>query len=676
MDFSLIDWSIIIIVLAFVTCAALTTRKYTKSVADFISANRCASRYILAIAEGEAGMGAISIIYLFELYLRTGFTKMFWDGLAIPLTMALSLSGFAVYRFRATRALTLAQFLEMRYSRKFRLFAGILCWVAGMVNFGIFPAVGARFFIHYLGFQEQFIDIGFCSVNVTLALTMGALLSLALFFTFIGGQIAILVTDFWQGLFSVLVFFALIICLMIYFPWKQMSEAFVIASEPGKSLINPFDIGDKKDFGFSYFGLMFFFMVYSRMSWQGQQGYRSAALTPHEARMGGIAGEIRSMLNLVGPVIIPFVAVVLYYHPDYIDQITGIRAQLQSAFPGDETLQRQMIVPVLLKNLLPVGLLGAFAAAMLGFFISTNNTYMHSWGTIFVQDVFCVIRRKPLTREQHMWLLRISILLVALFAFIFSLLYKQDDYIFMFMQISGAIFMAGAGTVVIGGLYWKRGNAAGAWTAMMVGATVAFSTIILRAFWKDIPFLVEMWGGEFPINSLKMAFVAAIMSITSYVIVSLLTSNPKVNMDRLLHRGKYTIAKEEEALKEQGAEQRLVPWYWRLIGVNSHEFSKADRFLCLYVVVYSIWRVGAFLVPTIIFVFGYMTRQYWVDIWQIFFYGALCFTFFGVSWITIGGVFDIRKLYKRLAVAQRDELDDGRVAGNHLLADNLEENAE
>ena len=67
----------------------------------------------------------------------------------MPTTLIIALSGFVSYRFRQTRAMTIAEFLEIRYSRRFRIFMGCLAFTAGIINFGIFPAVGARFFIHY-----------------------------------------------------------------------------------------------------------------------------------------------------------------------------------------------------------------------------------------------------------------------------------------------------------------------------------------------------------------------------------------------------------------------------------------------------------------------------------------------------------------------------------------------
>ena len=45
----------------------------------------------------------------------------------------------------------------------------------------------------------------------------------------------------------------------------------------------------------------------------------------------------------------------------------------------------------------PTGLLGLMCAAMLAAFISTHDTYLHSWGSILVQDVILPFRRKPFT---------------------------------------------------------------------------------------------------------------------------------------------------------------------------------------------------------------------------------------------------------------------------------------
>ena len=122
MNMSVVDWVIVAAAMIFITYVALKTQKYVKGVADFCSANRCAGRYILGIARSEVGFAAVSAVAFFEVFYKAGFARNFWGYATIPIGLFLSLSGFVWYRYRETRALTLAQFLEMRYSRNFRIF--------------------------------------------------------------------------------------------------------------------------------------------------------------------------------------------------------------------------------------------------------------------------------------------------------------------------------------------------------------------------------------------------------------------------------------------------------------------------------------------------------------------------------------------------------------------------
>jgi len=806
MGMSWIDWAIIISIISFITYSAITTEKYTKSVADFLAAGRCSGKYLLGMAEGEAAMGAITIICLFEIFTRTGFTKFFWDQMTILIGLFITLSGFVIYRYRASRAMTMGQFFEMRYSRKFRIFAGVLAWVSGIINFGIFPAVGARFFINFMGFENIFWQCGPFEINLTLAGFLAILIGLALFFTFIGGQIAVLVTDFWQGFFGVIVFFILFAFICIKFPWSHMSEALVIGSKPGESLINPLDIGNKQNFNFTFFAIMWFFIIYNRMAWQGTQAYNCSATTPHEAKMAKIVGSLREAVVVVALFLLPLTAITILNHPDYTDKALSINSQLEHTFSGNETLKTQMLVPVALKNILPVGLLGGFAAVMLGFFISTNNTYMHSWGSIFIQDIVCVVRKKPLTPKQHMLYLRLSIIFVAVFAFFFSLLFPLKEYIWMFMIITGAIYLGGAGSAIIGGLYWKRGTTAGAWTAMTLGCVLSVSAITAQQIWPHIPEKVAGWydlkvsqqlqieakpvapegwpnwvppkdakkdglteprwftecngltiemirlhgrgakaaapfpkqkirklrdgrevitgvkpatvgqivedpdvaksyvlraeiietlsdgyyhiRGEngntmiakilpkLPYSSQVMSFWAIAVAIMSYIVVSLISKGSVVNMDRLFHKGKYAIQAEEMDLKAHGAIDKPVGRFWRLIGVNSHEFSKVDKGLFLYMVIRAVWWVGSFVVLLALGLAGQMTDQGWLTWWHISIYIMLGIAFAGGVWVSIGGLFDLRKMYQRLGMIKRNDLDDGRVVGNHNLADEILEGKE
>ena len=108
MSFTLFDWSIVVALLGLMTFAALSTRKYNRGVADFLSAGRCARKYVVGVAEGLSCVGAITIVAWFEAYYRGGFSVAWWTMVTLLAQVVVAMSGWIAYRYRQTRALTLA----------------------------------------------------------------------------------------------------------------------------------------------------------------------------------------------------------------------------------------------------------------------------------------------------------------------------------------------------------------------------------------------------------------------------------------------------------------------------------------------------------------------------------------------------------------------------------------
>ena len=219
MNLAFIDWLVIIIVLGGMIYSVSFTKGLMKSVTDFLSAGRTAGRYVISVSSGVAGLGAISIVMFLEMGYIAGFALSWWGLSQGIIILAITMSGWVIYRFRQTRSLTLAQFFEKRYSRKFRIFAGIVAFVSGIINFGIFPAVGAQFFINYCGLPDSIIGIPMYP------LVMILLLSIALYFVYTGGQIAVIIADFFQGVFVTIVLFVITLYLFTNIGWDQVSES-------------------------------------------------------------------------------------------------------------------------------------------------------------------------------------------------------------------------------------------------------------------------------------------------------------------------------------------------------------------------------------------------------------------------------------------------------------------
>ncbi|AQQ71766.1 Proline permease [Limihaloglobus sulfuriphilus] len=649
MNLHFIDWAIIAGLLTIIISMAFYTKKFNRSVADFLAANRTAGRYMLCIADGMSALGAITIVMLFEIFYQAGFPGIWWDMFRLTIIPAvLSLSGWVIYRFRQTRALTLAQFFEMRYSRRFRIFCGIIIWFSGILNFGIFPAVGARFFMNYMGIEE--------TTGIYVAFML-ALISISLFFTFVGGQITVMVTDFIQGAFCNIMFLIIIITAMFMFKWDDITATLSKAPE-NASMINPFDVAKSETFNLTFYMILAFTAAYGFLSWQGAQGYNSAALNAHEARMGKSLSVWRLITQNLFVLMLPICAYTFMNNPAFAQQAQPAHEILSSI--ENQTIRQQVTATVALRHILPIGIQGGLMAVMLAAFISTHDTYLHSWGSIFVQDVILPFRNRPLTKEQHMRYLKLSILGVAVFIFFFSLFFRQSEAIIMFFQITGAIFIGGAGSVIIGGLYWKRGTTAGAWAAMITGAVLSVGTMTLRQIHVIYPFTNKAISFIISQHSTTVAFWVAISSISMYIIFSLIW--PKTaNLDKLLHRGIYAVEQDKTR-----AAAKPVNRLKRLIGLNE-DFNRKDQIIYLAMVSWTFMLIAMFAGLITINFFVKLTDSFWITFWRWFIYVSIGLSAVTTTWFTIGGLIDMKKMFARLRARIEDDSDDGTVTEDYML---------
>jgi SSS family solute:Na+ symporter len=275
-----LDWFIVAVPVAVVAVTAIYARRYLKSVADFMAGGRHAGRYLLCTAKSEMGAGAVIYVSSFEIFGKAGFSIRWWGQLSFPVTLIIAISGFVIYRYRQTRALTLAQFFEMRYSRKFRLFTGVLALFAGMVNFGIMPVIGARFMVYFLNLP---LSVHILSIDVkTYLILMGIFLSVCVLTTIGGGQITVILTDCIQGMFSQVFYVGIAIALLLAFNWAR-TRGILLNHPKGESAVNPFDSFSVKDWNIWFVLMTLFGGVYGTMAWQNQHAFNSSAaiLTKH-----------------------------------------------------------------------------------------------------------------------------------------------------------------------------------------------------------------------------------------------------------------------------------------------------------------------------------------------------------------------------------------------------------
>ena len=688
MNLSFIDWLIVAIALGGMIYSVRMTKGLMKSVTDFLSAGRTAGRYVLSVSSGVAGLGAISIVMFLEMGYVAGFSLSWWGLSQGIIILAITMSGWVIYRFRSTRCLTLAQFFEKRYSRKFRIFAGIVAFVAGIINFGIFPAVGAQFFINFCGLPESFMGIPMYP------LVMFVLLSIALYFVYTGGQIAVIIADFFQGVFVTIVLFMVAIYLFFTIGWEQVSESLEqtpikLAREEVQSLqqessfqmlpqtkkdtkvaeinekyenssrINPFKTSQVEDFNFWYYLIGIIGVMYGTLGWQGSQGYNSSAKSAHEAKMGSVLAGFRGLPQGLFMFLVPVLVYVLMNHTDYQAVADAVNSSLDKI--STDTLRTQLRAPFILSEILPVGLLGAFAALMLAAFISTHDTYLHSWGSIFIQDVIMPFRDKPFDKETHLRVLRYSIFGVAVFIFFFSLLFSQNQKIALYFALTAAIFSGGCGAVIIGGLYWERGTTAAAWTAMIIGAFIGVGGTLVKQVsvdWlSDVSSLVTIKTIILylrGINGQEYWGIGIASSSISYIFVSLIGNRSSIDMDKLLNRGRYSIKGEMAVVNK---EPELG---WKIFGMGA-EFTKSDKLIYILNYVWTGMWTLIFIIGTVYNLSNPVSDRSWMKYWEYYIYLNMVVSIIIIVWFTVGGISDLKHMISSLQSDHRDHGDDGWV---------------
>ncbi len=766
---SWIDWLIVIIPVTIVYSIGLYSRRYARSVADYLSAGRVCGRYVISVGDIANALSIIGLVAYVEVHYRTGFALEFWKQLTLPLGIFISLTGYCTYRFRETKAMSLGQFLEMRYgSRSLRIFAAALRSLSEIVANAIMPAVAGRFFIYFLDLPQT-INVFGLELS-TFVIVMLVCIFLAVSIICMGGTMALVITDAIQGMIMYPILMLFVVFILFRFDWNQEIVPVMMDRAADESFLNPFDIENLRDFNVFFLIVTLWGTVFHRASWIGAST-STAARTPHEGKMAGLLGTFRHALGLMFYVLLAAIVLIVMNHKNFAELGSEIRNRLSSKVSEDviespvmrekvkenlkklppqihnigkdkplsdkdnldtrylavvhktllegdgspienkieheakansifqqyKTIFHQQMVAYSMHDFLPIGMTGLFILLLVMAMISTDDTRIYSAALTVAQDVFLPLFKKPLTPHQHIWLIRGVAIGVGVIFFIGSIFMSQLDYINLFVAIVTSMWMGGCGPVMIFGLYSRFGTAAGAWTSLLSGAGLAFFNILIQRNWANAvypflqkhgwvdgvgnfletvskpfnPYIVwEMNPVKCPINSYELSFITAQITLILYIVVSKLTCKEPFNLDRMLHRGKYNI---------DGVNKAREPWtlknvFAKIIGITP-EFSTGDKVIAWSFFGFSF--VYHFLFTFIAVLIWNVFSPWPIEWWGHYFFivqllipgivAAIC-TF----WFGIGGVIDLRKLFRDLSARKVNHLDNGVVDGNMSLADKAE----
>ena len=170
---------------------------------------------------------------------------------------------------------------------------------------------------------------------------------------------------------------------------------------------------------------------------------------------------------------------------------------------GDSLYENQdMIYPELIKKVLPLGLVGLFAAVIMGAVLSTFNSVLNSAATIFSIDFYKKHIDKNISENKLVKIGKLTTLILAIFAIIVApIMANAPDGLYQLLQKLNGIFFIPIASIMIAGFFTKSISAIAAKISLFVG--LLFYINVTFIFKSDIHF-VHVWGIEFVLNMVTM----------------------------------------------------------------------------------------------------------------------------------------------------------------------------
>jgi SSS family solute:Na+ symporter len=454
MNFAAIDWIIVAVYLTASMLIGLLGRKYVGSTAHFLVAGRELGTYIGIATLAATEIGTVTFMYNSELGYRYGFAAFSAALISGVAMIFVGRTGFVIQRLRALQLMTVPEYFEVKYSRGLRIVTGVLVALGGILNMGGFLKVEGEFLTVISGLNQKY-----------LVAAMIVILLLELVYTTVGGMISIVITDYLQYVLLSIATIIITIYAVHFAGWHAMVAK--VTDVMGASGFNPI-VAPKFGISFLIWQLLLWLAIHT--CWQTTAMRMFSTKSPEiSKRVMTWTGFIflgRGML----PMLWGIAALTLLGHGSFKDGVPQPVVNGHALPPIDA-------MPAMLAVLLGPGIRGIVVAGMLAATMSVNSSYLLGWSAVISQDIIAPVRKQfghaPLRDSTQLLINRICNFSVGIFLIFWGLLYTPPGAVYLYLNITGTIFLAGAFVCVIGGLYWKHANISGGYCAMLLGAAGA-----------------------------------------------------------------------------------------------------------------------------------------------------------------------------------------------------------
>ncbi len=475
-----------------ITIGALYMKK-TSSSEDYFLGGRGLGAWVAALSaqasdmSGWMLMGLPGAVYAFG----TGQAWIAVGLLAGTILNWIFVSGrLRKYTIKANNSLTLPSFFENRFHDKKRILlttSSVVIVIFFLVYTASAFSAGGKLFQTVFG------------VDYRAALTIGA--AVILIYTFMGGFMAVCVTDFIQGLLMlvgvlaipIIAFFLLggtgnLQALLESSGVSGGSASFLSLLESGGRPYTAMEIFSQVAWGFGYFGMPHILIRFM------------AVRDDKEIKKSKWVAIIWCTLSLTFACLIGVIGRA-YFSPNVLE--------------NSENVFIEMIKKVFMSDLSIPLIGGLFLCGILAAIMSTADSQLLVTASAVSEDIYHKIIRPKADNKKVLLVSRVTVLAVAVIAYIIAL--DPDNSIMGLVSNAWAGFGSAFGPLVLLSLYWKRTNLPGAVAGIVSGAL----TVIV---WDYIPLANgQTLGSATGLYSLALGFLISLVLI---ILVSVSTKAP------------------------------------------------------------------------------------------------------------------------------------------------------
>ena len=475
-----VDGSIILLYLAGTITAGLYVRRYVKKVDDFLVAGRNVDLYLGIASLSATEFGIATAMANAELGYKYGFAGI-TPGIALALAMFIvGRTGFCIKPLRKQKVITIPELFEAKFGSKVRWASGLVIVLGGLLNMGVFLRQAGDFLAVVGGFDIRYLELIMTVILVGIAL-----------YTILGGMLSVLVTDYIQFIVMSVGLVSVVALIVWQFGWEPLGQS--LHAELGAGAFNPFENGK---YGIDRILLDLLVAFAAVLTWQTMI---SRVLSAKDASTGQKIYQGTSPFFLVR-----FTIPVIF----------GIAAL--HVFGADQFSEKGVLaMPNLLSQIVPLGLIGILIAAMLAADMSTNSSYMIAWSSVIYNDIMKPIHKGLWSDKKGILWNRLLIAGIGIFLLLYGLWYPLKGDLWVYMQVTGTIYLASMSVILIAACYWRSANNWGAIAAIATGCIMPIGFLILQQTPATQAMAQQL--GPYKLGVATYAFTALAMFIGSII---------------------------------------------------------------------------------------------------------------------------------------------------------------